>query len=149
VLIETWAQGYDMCALAAGGTRYDYHEDPEAFDANAFFRMDGHALFKLTRSKLPRFIERLLQQSGWRQDEVDVVVPHQASPLALEHMIRKCGFAREKVVSTVKETGNLIAASIPATLDLARRQGLIRKGDKILLIGTSAGVSLGGASLQA
>ncbi|MBD3769711.1 MAG: ketoacyl-ACP synthase III [Rhodobacterales bacterium] len=149
VLIETWAQGYDMCALAAGGTRYDYHEEPDAFDANSFFRMDGHALFKLTRTNLPRFIDRLLQLSGWQQKDVNIVIPHQASPLALEHMIRKCGFAREKVVATVKETGNLIAASIPATLDLARRQGRIRRGDKVLLIGTSAGVSLGGATLQA
>ena len=105
--------------------------------------------FVNTRTKLPRFIDRLLQLSGWQQKDVDIVIPHQASPLALEHMIRKCGFAREKVVATVKETGNLIAASIPATLDFARRQGRIRKGDRILLIGTSAGVSLGGATLQA
>ncbi|MEZ5946926.1 MAG: 3-oxoacyl-[acyl-carrier-protein] synthase III C-terminal domain-containing protein [Hyphomonas sp.] len=149
VLMETWAQGYDMCALASGGTRFDFHNEPDAFEANSFFRMDGHALFKLTRSKLPRFIDRLIARSGWQQDEIRLVIPHQASPLALEHMIRKCGFAREKVVSTVRSTGNLIAASIPATLDLARRQGRIRKGDKILLIGTSAGVSLGGASLHA
>ncbi|MEZ5997334.1 MAG: 3-oxoacyl-[acyl-carrier-protein] synthase III C-terminal domain-containing protein [Hyphomonas sp.] len=149
VLMETWAQGYDMCALASGGTRYDFHREPDAFAANSYFRMDGHALFKLTRAKLPEFIGRLLALSGWRQDEVTLVIPHQASPLALEHMIRKCGFARNKVVSTVRETGNLIAASIPATLDHARKQGRVRPGDKLLLVGTSAGVSLGGASLQA
>jgi len=111
--------------------------------------MDGHALFKLTRRKLPAFLEKLLAQAGWRHDDVDLVIPHQASPLALEHMIRKCGFAREKVISTVRETGNQIAASIPATLDFARRQGRIQRGYKVLLVGTSAGVSIGGATLLA
>ncbi|MFN4183462.1 MAG: 3-oxoacyl-ACP synthase III family protein [Hyphomonas sp.] len=149
VSLETWAEGYDYCALPAGGTRYDLHTNREAFEQNAFFRMDGHALFKLTRTKLPRFIERLLDRAGWRQEEVDLVIPHQASPLALEHMIRKCGFARDRVVSTVQQTGNLVAASIPMTLDTARRKGRITPGSKVLLIGTSAGVSIGGATLEA
>jgi 3-oxoacyl-[acyl-carrier-protein] synthase III len=149
VTIETWAEGYDYCALPAGGTRYDLHTNRDAFEANAFFRMDGHALFKLTRTKLPDFIGRLLARAGWTQDAVDLVIPHQASPLALEHMIRKCGFARERVVSTVTETGNLVAASIPMTLDTARREGRIKAGSKVMLIGTSAGVSIGGAILEA
>ena len=149
VAIETWAEGYDYCALPAGGTRYDLHTNRDAFEANAFFRMDGHALFKLTRARLPAFIARLLDRAGWQAGEVDLVIPHQASPLALEHMIRKCGFARERVVSTVTETGNLVAASIPMTLDTARRDGRIARGSKVLLIGTSAGVSIGGATLQA
>lgn len=147
--IETWAEGYDFCALPAGGTRYDFHTDRDAFEQNAFFRMDGHALFRLTRTKLPDFISRLLGRTGWRQQDIDLVIPHQASPLALEHMVRKCGFAREQVVSTVRETGNLVAASIPMTLDTARREGRIKSGSRVLLIGTSAGVSIGGATLQA
>jgi 3-oxoacyl-[acyl-carrier-protein] synthase III len=148
-MMETWSEGYDFCALAAGGTRFDFHTERSEFEKNARFRMDGHALFKLTRRKLPSFLEKLLAQAGWRHDDVDLVIPHQASPLALEHMIRKCGFARQKVISTVRETGNQIAASIPATLDLARRQGRIQRGDKVLLVGTSAGVSIGGATLLA
>lgn len=149
VSIETWAEGYDYCALPAGGTRYDFHTNRSAFEENAFFRMDGHALFKLTRNRLPDFIDRLLARTGWQQADVDLVIPHQASPLALEHMVRKCGFARERVVSTVKQTGNLVAASIPMTLDTARREGRITAGSKVLLIGTSAGVSIGGATLEA
>lgn len=149
VSIETWAEGYDYCALPAGGTRYDFHTNRAAFEANALFRMDGHALFKLTRNRLPGFIDRLLALTGWHQDEVDLVIPHQASPLALEHMVRKCGFARDRVVSTVAHTGNLVAASIPMTLDTARREGRVSAGSKVLLIGTSAGVSIGGATLEA
>ena len=149
VRLETWSEGYDFCTLGAGGTRYDFHTDRDDFERNAYFQMDGHALFKLTRNKLPDFLDRLLETAGWSRKDVDLVIPHQASPLALEHMIRKCGFDRDAVFSTVRETGNLVAASIPMTLDTARRSGRVKTGDKILLIGTSAGVSLGGATLTA
>lgn len=147
--METHSEGYDFCTLASGGTRIDYNADTEEFAKHAFFRMDGHALFKLTRKRLPSFIEKLVHDTGWHMQDVDVVVPHQASPLALEHMVRRCGFASEKIVNTVRETGNLVAASLPITLDTARSTGRIKSGDKILMIGTSAGVSFAGATLEA
>ncbi|MEB3269985.1 MAG: 3-oxoacyl-[acyl-carrier-protein] synthase III C-terminal domain-containing protein, partial [Leptolyngbya sp.] len=133
----------------AGGTRIDFHRDPDRFAANAVFSMDGHGLFKLTRTRLPEFVDRLLKTTGWSRNDVDVVVPHQASPLALEHMVRRCGFPASRVVNTVRDTGNLVAASLPITLDTALRSGQIQPGAKVLMIGTSAGVSIGGATLQA
>lgn len=147
--METHSEGYDFCTLASGGTRIDYHADKDAFAKHAFFRMDGHALFKLTRKRLPTFIETLIHDTGWRMQDVDLVIPHQASPLALEHMVRRCGFDGNKIVNTVRETGNLVAASLPITLDTARSTGRVKPGAKILMIGTSAGVSFAGATLEA
>lgn len=145
--METWAEGYKFCTLGAGGTRFDLKTDREAFEQNSMFRMDGHSLFKLSRKRLPDFTQRLLERSGWTADDIDVVVPHQASPLALQHMIKRCGFHSDRVVNTVRETGNLVAASLPITLHKAREDGRIRPGSKILMIGTSAGVSVAGMTL--
>lgn len=149
VAMETWAEGYDSCTLAAGGTRFDYEAEREAFEENSVFRMDGHSLFRLSRKRVPDFIFRLLKQTGWTTDDVDVVVPHQASPLALEHMIRTCGFSADRVINTVRETGNLVAASLPITLHRAIEMGRIKAGSRILMVGTSAGISIGGATLTA
>lgn len=149
VHLETWGQGYDLCALPAGGTRYDFHAEPDSFAANAHFRMEGHGLFRLTSERLPDFVERALAASGWRTSDVDLVVPHQASPLALAHMVKRCGFPAERVVNTVAETGNLVAASIPITLQTARQQKRLTPGAKVLMVGTSAGVSFGAALLTA
>jgi 3-oxoacyl-[acyl-carrier-protein] synthase III len=147
-LMETFAEGYDACTLAAGGTGIDYHADPEAFSRSAYFRMDGKALYRITAAALPGFLDRLLETSGLRREDIDLVVPHQASPHALMHIIRRGGFAPDRVFDRVRTIGNQVAASIPVALCLARNEGLIRPGMRVLLIGTSAGVSLAGAILE-
>ncbi len=147
--METWEEGYDCCTLAAGGTRFDFNTDRANFEANALFRMDGHRLFKLTRHRISGFVGGLLARAGWRPSDVDLVIPHQASPLALQHMARSCGFVPDQVFDTVRDTGNLVAASLPTTLDSALRSGRIKPGARLLMIGTSAGVSVAGATLTA
>ena len=146
--METYAEAYDCCALASGGTRFDFHQDPGAFADNAYFRMDGPELFGLTATKLPDFLDRLLDGLGWTRQDVDLIIPHQASPLALAHMARRSGFARDRLFNQVSRTGNLVAASLPVALSCARMEGRIQPGMKILMIGTSAGVSLAGAGLE-
>ncbi len=147
--METYADGYSYCELRAGGTRYDFQREREAFAANAEFNMQGAALYRITSEAAPGFIERLLQKANWGQDEVDLVVRHQASAHALAHIIKRCGFAAERVMDFVADIGNQVAASWPIVLYKAREAGRLKPGMKVLLLGTSAGVSLGGASMVA
>lgn len=146
--METYAKGYDACTLAAGGTGIDYHAEPEAFARNAYFRMDGKALYRITAAALPGFLDRLLARSGLERGDIDLVVPHQASPHALTHIIRRGGFGPDTVFDRVRTIGNQVSASIPVALSLARDEGRVRPGMRILLVGTSAGVSLAGAVLE-
>jgi len=148
-LMETYSEGYTFCELRAGGTRYDFHREQEAFAANSQFAMQGSALYQLTSQNAPGFIARLLDLAGWKQSEVDLVVPHQASPHALAHIVKRCGFAAERVVDLAAELGNQVAASMPIALFKAREAGRLESGMKVLLLGTSAGVSLGGAAMVA
>ncbi len=149
VHMETYAEGYAFCELRAGGTRYDFQNERETFAANAEFEMHGAALYRLTSEAAPGFIARLLEKADWRQQDVDLVVPHQASAHALAHIIKRCGFPAEKVIDLVAELGNQVAASWPIALFKAREAGRLKPGMKVLLLGTSAGVSLGGATMVA
>jgi 3-oxoacyl-[acyl-carrier-protein] synthase-3 len=145
---ETYPEGYDLCQLAAGGTGIDFQADPEAFKAASLFRMDGHKLFKLAARYFPDFVARLLARAGWAHEEVDLVVPHQASRLALTHLVQRCGFVKGQVVDIVEEYGNQVAASIPTAFHLARKAGRVPAGSRVLLLGTSAGVSFGGMAIE-
>ncbi len=142
---RSYPSGYDICKIGAGGTRYDFRAEPEAFAANTFFDMDGKALFRLTSKYFGGFVDDLLADAGWTKSEVDLIVPHQASPMALQHMIRHCRFDPAKVVDICANYGNQIAASIPFALGQACDR--LTAGSKILLLGTSAGVSFGGATV--
>ena len=146
--METYAEGYDACTLASGGTGIDFHADPDAFARNAYFRMDGKALYRITAAALPGFLDRILGNAGLERADIDLVVPHQASPHALAHIIRRGGFPPDRVFDRVRTIGNQVAASIPVALCMAREEGRIQTGMRVLLVGTSAGVSLAGAILE-
>lgn len=147
-IMRSFPSVYDACEIAAGGTRIDYHTAPEKFAVHARFAMDGKSLFRVTAKHFPGFVNDLLARAGWAAHDVDVIVPHQASPHALTHMARLTGFAPARIINIAAQMGNQIAASIPTALDIAWRDGRIKPQSKVLLLGTSAGVSFGGIAIE-
>ena len=77
---------------------------------------------------LPRFVDRLFAKAGLTRDQIDWIVPHQASLLALRHLTRRLGFQSDRVVDIFAEFGNQVAASLPTALDVAVRNGRIQRG---------------------
>jgi 3-oxoacyl-[acyl-carrier-protein] synthase III len=57
------------------------------------------------------------------------------------------GWTAEPIVVTIYHLGNRLAASLPPSLFEAARQGRLRRGDEVLLVGTGAGLSIGGVIL--
>jgi 3-oxoacyl-[acyl-carrier-protein] synthase III len=148
VRFETFGNGADLCALEAGGTRLRPHEDLDGFLAAAHFRMDGPGVFRAVGRRFPRFMDRLLGDAGVAASDIDTIVPHQASAPALEHLKRALPGGRDRTVDIFAEHGNQIATSLPHALHVARQRGLDRAGSHTLLVGSSAGVSLGGAVIR-
>ena len=75
------------------------------------------------------------------------MVPHQASRHGLELLTRRLGFNGEQVINHLALRGNCVSASIPLTLAEATYSGRIQRGDRVLLIGTGAGLTLGALAL--
>ena len=141
---ETYGAARDACVLEGGGTRITAAVDPEAAIRASYFRMDGQAAFRAAARHLPRFLKRLLGDAGASLSDLACIVPHQASGLALEHGLARLGLPVQRVIKTFSRYGNQIAASIPTALHTAVEEGRIQRGDLVLLLGTSAGVSIGG-----
>lgn len=146
--METWSEGREACVLAAGGTRINPARDVGINPADALFQMDGQAAFRVAARRLPRFLARLLATAGVSRDDIGVVIPHQASAQALDHARALIGFGRTKVVDIFADHGNQIATSIPTALHHAATTGRLTPGTLALLIGTSAGISIGGALIR-
>jgi 3-oxoacyl-[acyl-carrier-protein] synthase-3 len=147
-LMETYPSDYDACQIGSGGTRFDYQNEPALFSKHSQFQMDGRRLFRLAHKRFPAFIQKLLDQAGWSISDVDVIVPHQASPAGLAHLVRTTGLSTDRVINICSTYGNQIAASIPTALDIGARDERIKRGSKVLMLGTSAGVSFGGIALE-
>ncbi|RVV97304.1 ketoacyl-ACP synthase III [Mesobaculum littorinae] len=143
---ETYSEGRDACVLAAGGTRVNPARGAAPGDDT--FQMDGGLAFRVAATRLPPFLAGLLRRAGIAAQQIDCIVPHQASAQALKHTTRALRLRAEQMVDIFARTGNQVAASIPTALDHAVRSGLLRRGQTALLVGTSAGISLGGAVLR-
>ena len=107
------------------------------------FHMDGPAVLRMVRGIAHEFLEELYPGLSKGILDIDVVVPHQASKVGLM-MLERFGWPRSKIMSTLETLGNCVAASIPATLYQGVIDGNIQRGDKVLLVGTGAGLSIGG-----
>lgn len=146
--MRSYGSGREFCHIAAGGTRYPALTNPEAAATEGFFRMKGIPLMSLTKRHLPGVIDTTLEQAGIERNDIDLVIPHQASPHGLAMMGRACGLDQTKILDLSGIRGNRVAASIPDTLNHALKNGMISKGSRILVTGTSAGVSLGAMVLE-
>jgi 3-oxoacyl-[acyl-carrier-protein] synthase-3 len=145
IVLQTHPSGYEAARLRAGGTRLGAAAPMQ----ETRFVMDGPALFGLTRRRFDAFVQHNLEAAGLGLDDIDLIVPHQASPVALRLMARALGVAEDRLVDLSATHGNQVAASLPVTLDHARRQGRIAPGARVLMLGTAAGVTFGTALLEA
>ena len=103
----------------------------------------GRTIYKATAQVLPDIFARAFKEPGLCWDDIAMVIPHQASPLAMTLMCKKLGIPLEKMMFTIQDYGNNVAASIPFAFAKATEQGKIKRGDKVMLLGTSAGLSIG------
>jgi 3-oxoacyl-[acyl-carrier-protein] synthase-3 len=146
--METYGDGAHLSEIRGGGSAL-HAKAYNAENAERFlFSMDGPEIFKLTSRKMPAFVNKLLMHAGSTLEEVKLVIPHQGSAMAMRLISRKLGIADEQLMYITPNHGNTIAASIPMGLHEAVVQGRIARGDRILLLGTSAGLSIGGMLLD-
>jgi 3-oxoacyl-[acyl-carrier-protein] synthase-3 len=145
---STYSDGAHLCEIPAGGSRHHPSRVSGDYLALAQFRMDGPAVFRLVARHLPAFVDALLDAARVPLDDLTLLVPHQASHLAMRHLARALGIARERVIDIYAEHGNQVAASLPSALHIAICSGRLRRGDTALLLGSGAGVSLGGIVLR-
>jgi len=106
--------------------------------------MRGRPLFALVARTLPAFVASLLDEAQVERDEIALLIPHQASRQALDHVAKMLGFDDGRMVDVFGEFGNQVGASLPTALHFAIQRYGLKRGDKALLLGSGAGVSLGG-----
>ncbi|MEI7848128.1 MAG: beta-ketoacyl-ACP synthase 3 [Chloroflexota bacterium] len=142
----TYSSGADLTQFVGGGTLH-HPNDPATTPEMNMFDMDGPAVFKKAVRLLPPFLEEFSNELGWKSQDYDQVIPHQASGHGMKLISTRFGFRPGRVFVHIQERGNCISASIPLALTEAVQTGRIRRGDRVLLIGTGAGLSLGALAL--
>lgn len=140
--------GNHLIQIPVGGTAlpqqfYEKYEEEEFY-----LHMTGKKVYEFTISVVPKSIKELIEKAGLSKDDLDWVILHQANVRIISSISSMLEIDFEKFVVTIDKTGNTSSASIPLALDTAVRDGRIKRGDKVMMVGFGGGLSWGGMILE-
>lgn len=113
-----------------------------------YIQMIGPDIFKFAVRKVPACIELLLERAGVTKEDVTYFVLHQANARIVESVSRKMEVPIEKFPMNIEHCGNTSSASIPILLDEMNRDGMLKRGDKIVLCGFGGGLTWGAQLIE-
>ncbi|MCP4868021.1 MAG: ketoacyl-ACP synthase III [Proteobacteria bacterium] len=127
--------------IPAPGSSYFPHRAPKSMyeDRSMYPQMNGRAVFKFACTKLPEIIGEALAKTGYGQDDIDVLVPHQANMRINEMVAKQLGFPQDKVVHNIQKYGNTTAASVGIAFHEAKQDGRIQEGSLVMLAAFGSG----------
>jgi len=141
--LRTYSEGVFHTVIRGGGNKYFFKDHPYDEDLHSF-DMQGKKLLRLAKQKGPEFVKWFFEDLQIPMSEIEVVIPHQASKVGMGIFKNSLPFAKEKIKENIETHGNCIAASIPILLHQTICAGELRRGEYCMLVGTSAGFSIGG-----
>ncbi len=110
--------------------------------------MDGKKVYRFAINETVKNIQKLLEDSGEKLQDIKLIVPHQSNQRILDKIAMKLEVNQEKMYTNLKNIGNTFCASIPIALTEIIEKQLIKEGDKIILLGYGGGLNLGSILLE-
>ncbi|EGL55257.1 3-oxoacyl-acyl-carrier-protein synthase III [Methylophaga aminisulfidivorans MP] len=120
----------------------------DATDDSAYIDMQGNEVFKVAVKTLSSIVDETLEANQLDKTAIDWLIPHQANIRIIAATARKLQMSMDRVVVTVDKHGNTSAASIPLALDVAVRDGRIKRGETLLFEAFGGGFTWGSALIQ-
>ncbi|HLQ85824.1 MAG TPA: ketoacyl-ACP synthase III [Salinisphaeraceae bacterium] len=110
--------------------------------------MNGKAIVDFSLQEVPRAIHSLCERAGITLDDIDAVVPHQASAKVLQGIRADLELPPERFIACMEDIGNTVSCSIPIALSIASRSGLLKPAAYVMLVGFGVGLSWGATLVQ-
>lgn len=151
--LGTNGDGEDNLKVKTGGARYPNPLLDESTDENGYILcsdylyMNGPEIFNFTLDSIPPLFDTCLEKNSLRKDEIDLFVPHQANKYMLNTLRKVYGVPKEKFYIDLEKTGNTVSSTVPIALKEAINNGVIQKGQFVLIAGFGVGYSFGASAL--
>ncbi|WP_296620041.1 3-oxoacyl-[acyl-carrier-protein] synthase III C-terminal domain-containing protein [Marivirga sp.] len=140
---KTYAEGAKYTIIEAGGNMNPTKNVP--YDPALYsFQMQGRKLLKKVKSTLPIFLSQFFKPLPVSLQDINLIIPHQASKLGLRMLATLNKGNSENIVDQLENHGNCIAASIPIALVTSIENKTLTEGDTCFLLGTAAGITISG-----
>ncbi len=147
----TDGSGAKNLIVPTGGLRTAYSANAETTEDTSGNKrtinnlyMNGAEIFNFTLRVVPETVSRLLTISGKKVEDIDLFLFHQANSYMLELLKRKLNISDEKMPIMMAHCGNTVSSTIPVLLKDLEKDGRLRKGQCLMLLGFGVGYSWGG-----
>jgi 3-oxoacyl-[acyl-carrier-protein] synthase-3 len=130
-----------------GGTRIPPTAETLASGLH-FYKMKGNELFKVAVRSMAEVSREVLEEAGYKADDVKLFIPHQANQRITDAVAVKLNVDSSIVYSNIEMHGNTSSASIPIALDECVEMGKVKEGDLVLLASFGGGVTWGAVLMR-
>jgi len=110
--------------------------------------MDGSEVFKFAVKGMSSATLQVLNELNMTVDDLQHIFPHQANTRIIDSAIKKLGVTDDKLQYIIQKYGNISSASIPVALDEANKEGKLKKGDNMVLVGFGGGLTWGSIAIK-
>jgi 3-oxoacyl-[acyl-carrier-protein] synthase-3 len=115
---------------------------------SAYIHMKGNEVFRKAVTALEAVARDTLRDNNIDTDDLTWLIPHQANLRIITAAAKKLKLPMERVIITVDEHANTSSASVPLALDVAVRDGRVKRGDLLLFEAFGAGFTWGAALVR-
>lgn len=134
--------GASLIEMPGGGSRMPpSHDSVEA--RQHYLRMQGKEVFKFATKSLVELIETALKRNHLSPADLSLIIPHQVNYRIIEAALKKIAIPPERMFLNLERYGNTSAASVPIAFHEAVGQGLLKRGEFVLLVAFGAGLTWG------
>lgn len=137
---RTWSEGAHSTEIRGGLTGLHPRNYCEANKEDYMFDMDGRTVLRLAATRLPKMFDDFKAKYDIGFDDIDLIIPHQASR-ALDMIMKRMGAPEGSYINWVPKYGNMVSASVPFILCKLLEDNSLQRGNKVLLCGTAAGLT--------
>lgn len=110
-------------------------------------KMNGREVFKFAVRQMGESSVNVTEKAGLSADDIDMLVPHQANIRIMDAARERMNMPKDRMSSTIDKYGNTSAASIPLSINHELKNGKIKPGDNLVLVGFGGGLTWGAICL--
>ncbi|WP_052256933.1 beta-ketoacyl-ACP synthase III [Salinicoccus sp. YB14-2] len=110
-------------------------------------QMNGREVFKFAVRQMGESSVNVTEKAGFDADDIDMLVPHQANIRIMDAARERMNMPKDRMSSTIDKYGNTSAASIPLSINHELKNGKIKSGDNLVLVGFGGGLTWGAICL--
>jgi len=113
-----------------------------------YVHQEGSQVFKYAVRRMSEMAAHLLEKNGFKNEDLKLLVPHQANLRIIRATQERLGVDDSKVMVNIDRYGNTTGGTIPLGLRDAVDEGRLHKGDLVLIVTVGAGYTTGGVLLR-